>query len=788
MDEIQALKNALQRERAARKQAESILEQKSLELYTINQELEAEVQIRIKDIELLSRFPLENSSPVLRINQQLEITFFNKPAEKIVSFVNEHEVLKKNIFENILAVFSTNEILDKEFYIDEKYYELHFVPIENHNYVNIYGADITSRKETEFSLQESRKQYKQLIESASDIIYRSSFKGDFLYVNPVGSRLSGYSQEELLKMNFTDLIQKKYVKEVISFYQNQFKERIPSTYYEYPIVNKFGDIKWLGQYVQIIFSGKSDYIDEFVAVARDITERKKAEYDLIEARKKAEDSAKVKEQFLANMSHEIRTPIHVILGMANLLQEKLDLDKEQTRYIQAILKSGENLSIIINDILDFSKIEAGKLELEHIHFDLKESINSVASLFKIKAEEKDLLLETVIDKKLHQYYHSDPHRLNQILLNLVNNALKFTEFGKIKISVSLGKEDEKREHVLFSVEDTGIGISQENLSKIFKDFSQVDKSDTRKYGGTGLGLSISKKLVELLGGEIGVQSSEGKGTCFYFLLPLEKVDQLSILKEEKEETPYFDNIHILLVEDNPYNQLLVETIFKDMGIKTTIANHGKEAITFLEKESYDLILMDIQMPIMNGIEATAYIRKELKSEVPIIALTANAIKGDQDKYIKQGMNAYLSKPFTFPEIYQLLKEFLPNYQNIPFVIQEKTKSKTPDILYYDLSYLESMGIEDPTFISQMITVFLLDVPKTLMLMDEKYQLQECEEVGKLAHRLLSSSRTFKMNQIVSHLEILEEAGFNEKWEVIQKEYKKIVPLFEIVLKQLKEIQ
>lgn len=490
MDEIQALKNALQRERAARKQAESILEQKSLELYTINQELEAEVKVRTKDIELLSRFPLENSSPVLRINKELQITFFNKAAEKIVSYVSQHEKLKNIIFQQILSVFSTNEILDKEFCIDDRYYEFHFVPIENHNYVNIYGADVTSRKRTEFSLEESRKQYKQLIESASDIIYRSSFKGDFLYVNPIGSRISGYSEEELLKMNFTDLIDKKYVNEVVQFYQKQFTEKIPSTYYEYPIVNRFGDIKWLGQYVQIIFQGKSNYIDEFVAVARDITQRKKVETDLIEARKRAEDSAKVKEQFLANMSHEIRTPIHVILGMASLLQEKLTLNKEQERYIQAIIKSGENLSVIINDILDFSKIEAGKLELEHIHFDLKESINSVASLFRTKAEEKDLLLETVIDEKLHQYYHSDPYRLNQILLNLVNNSLKFTDFGSIKISVLLSKKEDNVEHVLFSVEDTGIGISEENLSKIFKDFSQVDKSDTRKYGGTGLGLSL----------------------------------------------------------------------------------------------------------------------------------------------------------------------------------------------------------------------------------------------------------------------------------------------------------
>lgn len=659
MDEIQALKNALQRERAARKQAESILEQKSLELYTINQELEAEVQTRTKDIQLLSRFPLENSSPVLRINQQLEITFFNKPAEKILSFVNQNKALKKIIFEDVSFVISTNEILNKEFYIDDKYYDFHFVPIENHNYVNIYGANITQRK--------------------------------------------------------------------------------------------------------------------------------KVELDLIEARKKAEDSAKVKEQFLANMSHEIRTPIHVILGMANLLQEKLDLDKEQERYIQAIINSGENLSIIINDILDFSKIEAGKLELEHIHFDLKESINSVGTLFKLKAEEKDLLLETVIDERLHQYYHSDPHRLNQILLNLVNNSLKFTEFGEIKISVSLSKKEEKIEHVLFSVEDTGIGISQENLSKIFKDFSQVDKSDTRKYGGTGLGLSISKKLVELLGGEICVQSSEGKGTCFYFLLPLEKVDQFLIVTQEKEETPYFQNLHILLVEDNSYNQLLVETIFRNMGIDTTIANHGKEAITLLENNTYDLILMDIQMPIMNGIEATEYIRKELKSEIPIIALTANAIKGDRDKYIKQGMNAYLSKPFTFSEIYQLLKQFFPNYQEVPFVDEQIELEQRSELLY-NLSYLESMGIEDPTFISQMITIFLLDVPQTLTKMNATYELQECEQMGKLAHRLLSSSRTFKMDKIVFYLEQIEREAYDENWGLIDEAYKKMLPLFNKVLEQLKEIQ
>ncbi len=822
MDELQALRNALQRERLARKEAEKILEDKSRELFDLNQQLlnlnqklSHDVDERTKEIELLSRFPMENSAPVIRVNQNQEIIFYNPGAEFLIENIYIDLELKNQVFEVIQEVLSsTNKEIEveREFTVAHKTYTLRFISIDDHNYVNIYGTDISVQKKVLRSLEKSEILYKQLVESASDIIYRCNLKGDFVYVNPIGIRIAGLKEEEIFEMNFIDLVHEDHKERVRIFYEEQFSSnQTNSTYLEFPIVIRNGDIRWIGQSAQSILTENGKFIHEFAAVARDITERKKIEFDLIEAREKAEDSMKAKEQFLANMSHEIRTPIHVILGMARLVKQKSQLNSEQKRYVEAILKSGENLSVIINDILDFSKIEAGKLELEDIHFDLEESINSVVTLLKLKAEEKDLLLETVIDSEIHNYYNSDPHRLNQILLNLVNNALKFTEKGKVKIQVELSKKVDNIEYVKFSVEDTGIGISKENLKKIFQDFSQVDKSDTRKYGGTGLGLSISKRITHLLGGKMIVESKLGVGTCFSFILPLEVVNYNLHSKDSENSVKLenFKNLSVLLVEDNPYNQLLAETIFKDIGIFTTIANHGQEAIDLLKQHNdYDLIFMDIQMPVMNGIETTHYLRNRLNITIPIVALTANALKGDKDKYIKEGMDSYLSKPFVKQDLFNILTELLPSRTHVNSdenekqietneseekeynsLIQENINEEiviaSSDDKLYDFGYLKGMGVQDESFIPQMIQTYFKSVPSTLEKMEVKYLEEDCVEIGLLAHRLVGACRTFKMDKIVQSLEALEYAGESNDWKTIQKEYPVVTSLFKKVAIQLK---
>jgi signal transduction histidine kinase/CheY-like chemotaxis protein len=387
----------------------------------------------------------------------------------------------------------------------------------------------------------------------------------------------------------------------------------------------------------------------------------KQNIELTSAKIKAEQSSIAKEQFLANMSHEIRTPLNGIDGMAKLL-EKTSLTKEQQEYNLAIRTSSDNLLVIINDILDFSKIEAGKLTIEKIGFNLKESINRIINTMVYKTEEKRINLESEIDQNISEVLIGDPTRINQIIINLLNNAIKFTSKGCVTLKCKLVGKSPTNNKIKFEVIDTGIGIEQENLSKIFESFSQEDESTTRKFGGTGLGLTISKQLVELFNGELKVKSEKGKGTTFYFTVEFPIGSSKDWLKDEVTVADWESLEHkkVLLVEDNKINQFLATTILKNWKMKVEVAENGLIAIKKLKDQDFDVVLMDMQMPIMGGIEATAIIREELKLSIPIIALTARAIKGVDKECFEAGMNDYISKPFNQSELFNKILN-LVNY-------------------------------------------------------------------------------------------------------------------------------
>ncbi len=382
-------------------------------------------------------------------------------------------------------------------------------------------------------------------------------------------------------------------------------------------------------------------------------------------KEKAEQSEQFKQRFLANMSHEIRTPMNAVLGMTNLTLDT-KLTARQRKYLTAVKKSSKNLLVIINDILDLSKLEAGKMELEKIAFNLDEVIDQVCDTLRFKAEEKGLDFNAKIHDSIPRLMMGDPARINQILLNLCGNAIKFTEKGSVKIVVSWENEDQAQ--LIFEVQDTGIGIADEKIELLFNAFQQADASTTRKYGGSGLGLSISKTLVELMGGEIKVESQEGKGSVFSFTLACEPAHEeyrQSFQIQAPTDLHSLAGIRILLAEDNEYNRIVVKDTLDNLieNVSVTCAENGKEAIRMLEEKDFDLILMDITMPEMDGFEATIHIRNEMsapKKDIPIIALTASVLNTAIQKCLDIGMNAYVPKPFRRDELMGTLIQF---YQN-----------------------------------------------------------------------------------------------------------------------------
>lgn len=511
-------------------------------------------------------------------------------------------------------------------------------------YASIYN--LRKRREAQRKYIESSDRFRYLFQSALDYIFILNSKGIIVDLNYTAVLKFGFSKEELMGRHFKRIVDKRSLDEVDKYIRIISTDL--NTRFEFRAVTKAGE-KVLLDCAAVVLKGRSGKTESYFAFCHDITKQRKFENDLKKAIRSAKRANKTKSEFLANMSHEIRTPMNAILGFADILQSS-GLTKEQKNYLDIINESGRSLIQIIDDILDFSRIEAREIHFDNIPIDIRKISSDVINIINIGMNRGRIRLFEKIEDEVPEIILGDPLRLKQVLINLLSNAVKFTNVGDVKLVVKVKKNMGKWVSLYFAVSDTGIGIPDDDTDKLFKPFSQIDSSSSRKYKGTGLGLVITSSLVKKMGGEISVRSKKGEGSTFSFVLSFEKEERpvqkelISIEKIKPEWKIKPEKLKILIAEDQKVNSMLLDYILKREGFKTRIAENGIEAIKFVKEEKFDLILMDIQMPEMDGINAAKQIRKLIKEDIPIIALTADAMKGDRERFIKSGMDDYLKKP------------------------------------------------------------------------------------------------------------------------------------------------
>lgn len=526
-----------------------------------------------------------------------------------------------------------------------------------------YTTSIEKRKRAEAELYESNQKLKIVVEASGVALWEWDIINDRVYAGNDFAQLFGYDSIDQFSPVYSDqllLVHPDDIPDLKKSLQSHFNGETPLLNLEYRVrMANDGSYRWFNAKGRVITRNENNEPAFAAGLIHDIQERKEAELALQNARLMAEASIKAKRRFLANMSHELRTPLHAINGLTNQLMHT-KLDEKQKGFVQLMHESGEGLVALINDILDYSKIEEGKLSIQTVLFNPSTVLYSVCSLLESQAVNKGLQFKIEsISPELNSAFIGDPDRIRQVFLNIIGNAVKFTDYGMVSISFHL-LEDDGTYQLQFRCLDTGIGMSDEMKAKLFQEFSQEDDSFQRKYGGSGLGLSITMELVELMKGTISINSEKGIGTDISIVLPIQKAVGLNPVKNSgtsKISKIHFEDARILAVEDNNLNRILLKIILEKNNLKYDFASNGIEAIDLMKKNQYTLVLMDIQMPEMDGLEATRYIRTELNSRVPIIAMTANAVKEELNSYLEKGMNHYLVKPFDEENLLRLIEQY-----------------------------------------------------------------------------------------------------------------------------------
>jgi PAS domain S-box-containing protein len=600
-------------------------------------------------------------------------------------------------------------------------------------------------------IRESEGRYRDLFENTTDLIQSVDAEGRLLYVNRAWREILGYREEEIAGLSGFDIIhpdsREHYVKQFRRVMSGEHVDNVETVF-----ITKSGKV------ITVAGSSSCRFVDgKPIAtrdIFRDVTERRRIEAELERARDLAIESARLKSEFLANMSHEIRTPMNGIIGMTELTLDT-DLSGEQREYLDMVKHSSRSLLGVINDILDFSKIEAGRLELDAVNLDLHESVSNIVKMPALRAQQKGLAFAYQIAPDVPLNLIGDPNRLGQILLNLIGNSIKFTERGEISVLVEKESQHDEEVGLHFSVKDTGIGIPLEKQGVIFEAFRQADGSTTRKYGGTGLGLAITAQLVELMGGRVWLESPTshlsndvGPGSTFHFTvrLGLQKAaaaeQSLINLSNSQDQVNFNDRVlpkagrslHVLVAEDNSINQVLAVRLLEKRGHTVKVVADGQQALAAMAEQRFDIVLMDVQMPEMNGLQATEIIRqRELQSDtrVPIIAVTAYAMKEDQERCLAAGMDSYISKPISSKQLFKAIDQLVPDAKTAGIAGPAGSASQVE----LDYSVLLNRTEGDMELARELVGLFLDDCPKLMADIRATVERGDCEALTHVAHTI-----------------------------------------------------
>lgn len=757
------------------------------------------LKLQLQQSEFRNRLVMENAlNAIVMVDGKGKIVFWNAQATQLFGW-DKSEILGQKLKDTIVP----NDVVRKQLqalfnnrHLSEKsggpnmltceartkdgqkiWVELTYTPIELEDMLHCaFIQDITERKRNQDQLQFLKEKYQNIIANMNLGLIEVDQHEHIVFSNQTFADMSGYSIEELLGKKPSTLFIKetqgiKTINEKV-----QLRRQGISDVYQIQIKDKQGKSKWW------TISGAPNYDSDgqlvgSIGIHLDVTDQKEMELALAQQKLKAEQASLAKEAFLANMSHEIRTPLNALIGFLRELQ-RTPLNERQLQWIEYGTLASNHLLAIINDVLDVSKIEAGEMTLQIKDISLHQICKNAIQLFHEKSNQKGLPLILDVSPQLATAYKADPLRLDQILYNLLNNALKFTHHGYVKLSVHPVEQKTNYDWVKFTIIDTGEGMSEEFANQIFEKFHQEQGRNVHKNEGTGLGMSITKELVSLMGGNIQVYSKKDEGTRVEVLLQLHLGNPVQIeIPESNFNKMELDGIRILLVEDNHFNRIVAQNTLKHFGAHVNEAEHGKQAIEWLSKNECDIVLMDLQMPEMNGIEAVMHIRNVLKLQIPVIALTANAFKSELEKCKNAGMDDYITKPFDENLLLQTILKYLPNTKSHLDVAEKIYESP------YQLDELHKVSKGDLAFVRHMLGLFVTQTKEILAQWENAQNQNQWDEVACLIHKLIPSMDMLGMQKWTDTMRVLERWGksFTRPFEVNQMSNQLIQDIHEVVV-------